>query len=175
MTLYDKILSQLETGRTIDIVPLFPNESYQDLLNTCKDLKAEGFINLKYGGNIIAFGLDSGDSTVTKDTKKIECRLLRDTRTTHTTNIEKIINLKDSMYVGGDNSGNMAQSSNFSNTPITNNIQPATNSPDAKKSILFRTWTFISDNKIISGIILLIIGYLIKYLLTGNFGEQNNK
>lgn len=81
----------------------------------------------------------------------------------------------ESMYVAGENYGNMGQSSNFSNTPITNNIQPTTNITVAKKSILFRTWTFISDNKIISGIILLITGYLIKYLITGSFGGQRNE
>ena len=162
MTLYDKIPLKLERGHFIDIVPLFPNESYEDLRKICLLLKKDGIIEIK-GGRIYAFGI--GDKIYAGDlTPQIECRLLRDNKTQHTTVIDKSINLKDSMYVGGDNSGNMGQSSNFSNTHNNNNTQPTTNNPAIKKSLLSRTWTLISDNKLISTIIVLLLTVLAKFI-----------
>lgn len=180
MTLYDKIPLQLERSHFIDIIPLFPDVTEDTLRNTCHLLKKDGIIEIK-GGRILAFGI--GDKIYAGDlTPKIECRLLRDNKITHATFIDKSVNLKDSMYVGGDNSGNMDQSSNFSNTnninnaqPVTTNTKPATDNPAIKKSLLNRIWTLISENKLISGIILLLLGTLLTYLITGSFGGQNNE
>lgn len=161
MTLYEKIPLQLERGHFIDIIPLFPSESQETLRNTCHLLKKDGIIEMK--GRILAFGI--GDKIYAGDlTPRIECRLLRDNKPAYTTVIDKSINLKESMYVGGDNSGNMNQSSNFSNTHNNNSTQPATNNAVIKKSLLSRTWTLISDNKLISTIIVLLLTALAKYI-----------
>lgn len=162
MTLYDKIPLQLERGHFIDIIPLFPNVTEDTLRDTCHLLKKDGIIEIK-GGRILAFGI--GDKIYAGDlTPKLECRLLRDNKTIHTTIVDKSLNLKDSMYVGGDNSGNMGQSSNFSNTHNNNITQPATNNPAIKKSLLSRIWTLMSDNKLISTIIVLLLTALAKYI-----------
>ncbi|WP_100616424.1 hypothetical protein [Confluentibacter citreus] len=61
-------------------------------------------------------------------------------------------------YIGGDNHG--VQSSNFSNSPQTNNIT-ANNNADLKTKPIIKFWKLISENKLISSIIFVVILYLI--------------
>jgi hypothetical protein len=144
MTLYDKIPLQLELGHFIDIIPLFPDESYDNLRKTCLLLKKDGLIDLK--GRTLAISL--GDNIYASDlTPQIECRLLRDNKTKHTTVIDKSINLKDSMYVGGDNSGNMGQSSGSSLniiTPTKKETTPATIENSVIKLIIKWWWLIVA-------------------------------
>ena len=57
--------------------------------------------------------------------------------------------------------GQVNQSSNFSNSPQTNNITANTKT-DLKTKPIIKFWKLISENKLISSIILVIILYIIK-------------
>ncbi|WP_026713829.1 hypothetical protein [Flavobacterium daejeonense] len=59
--------------------------------------------------------------------------------------------------------GQINQSSNFSNTPQTNNIT-ANNKADLKTKTIVKFWKLISENKLISTIIFALIIYLIKLI-----------
>ena len=61
--------------------------------------------------------------------------------------------------IQGNNYGN--QSSNFSNNPQTHNII-ANNKPTKKKNLIIKFWELISENKLISGILLFVILYVLK-------------
>lgn len=116
MTLYEKIPLQLGRGHFIDIIPLFPSESEDTLRNTCNLLKKDGIIEIK--GRMLAFGM--GDKIYSGDlTPRIECRLSPNHKPTQPDVIDQRVILNDSPYVGGDNSGNMAQSSDSSLNIIT--------------------------------------------------------
>lgn len=69
----------------------------------------------------------------------------------------KVSYTDNSINVGGDNKGFISQDSDFSNSPIKikTTAQP-TNKPD-KKSFGLKTWELISNNKLITGIIFLIL------------------
>lgn len=68
-----------------------------------------------------------------------------------------VYNVKDSTI------GQINQSSNFSNTPQTNNIT-ANNKSDLKTKSIIKFWKLISENKLISSIIFVVILYLIKVI-----------
>lgn len=57
--------------------------------------------------------------------------------------------------------GQVNQSSSFSNSPQTNNIT-ANNVNPSNKNLIMKFWKLITENKLVSGIILIIIIYLIK-------------
>ena len=59
------------------------------------------------------------------------------------------------------------QSLGFLNNPQTIKTIPHTISNLPKKNIASKLWTLISENALISGLILLLIGYLITYFLGG--------
>ncbi|MGY0393336.1 hypothetical protein ACW5R3_12360 [Bizionia sp. KMM 8389] len=63
----------------------------------------------------------------------------------------------------GSTIGQVNQSSNFSNSPQTNNIT-ANNKADLKTKPIIKFWKLISENKLISSIIFVIILYLIKVI-----------
>ena len=62
-------------------------------------------------------------------------------------------------FIGRDNYGN--QSSNFSNSPQTINNN-ANSKPAEKKNLIIRFWKLISENKLIAGILILVILYVLK-------------
>jgi hypothetical protein len=62
--------------------------------------------------------------------------------------------------IQGDNYGNQS-SSNFSNNPQTNNII-ANKKPTEKKNLIIKFWKLISENKLIAGILILVILYILK-------------
>ena len=64
-------------------------------------------------------------------------------------------------YFIGENKGIVNQSSNFSNSPQTANTT-ATTQPTTQKNFIKKFWKLISENKLISSIILAIILYLVK-------------
>ena len=59
--------------------------------------------------------------------------------------------------------GQVNQSSNFSNNPQTIKITAKSNK-EQKKGFIIRFWKLISENKLISGILLIVIVYLIKVI-----------
>jgi len=59
--------------------------------------------------------------------------------------------------------GQVNQSSNFSNSPQTINTT-AKSIKDHKKGFIIRFWKLISENKLVSGILLIVIVYLIKVI-----------
>lgn len=59
--------------------------------------------------------------------------------------------------------GQVNQSSNFSNSPQTNNIT-ANNKAALKTKSIIKFWKLISENKLISSVMVLIILYLIKVI-----------
>ena len=61
--------------------------------------------------------------------------------------------------IQGNNYGN--QSSSFSNSPQTTNIN-ANNKPTEKKNLIIRFWKLISENKLVAGILILVILYILK-------------
>lgn len=64
-------------------------------------------------------------------------------------------------YFIGENKGIVNQSSNFSNSPQTANTTAKTQ-PTTQKNFIKKFWKLISENKLISSIILAIILYLVK-------------
>jgi hypothetical protein len=77
-----------------------------------------------------------------------------------------IVNIES--FIGGDNYGN--QSSNFSNSPQTININ-ANIKPTEKNSLITKFWKLISESKLISGILTVIILYLIAVIFGIDFGN----
>jgi hypothetical protein len=141
MTLYDKIPLQLERGHFIDIIPLFPDESYEILLESSKNLQSDGIIELKRGGAILGYG----DKTISNPVRKLECRLLRDNKPTHTTVIDKSIKFENSFNPSGDATNNINQSflDNALASPIIQKIKKNKPTKPPKKSWLeIASWTF---------------------------------
>ena len=66
-------------------------------------------------------------------------------------------------YFIGENKGIVNQSSNFSNSPQTNNTVATTQST-SQKNFIKKFWKLISENKLISSIILAIILYIVKLI-----------
>lgn len=66
-----------------------------------------------------------------------------------------------SINIKGDNKGYANQSSSFSNSPQTNSITENQNQA-SKKNFIMKVWKLVSENKLISSIISVIILYLIK-------------
>tara|TARA_B110000259_G_C13859368_1_gene340192 strand:+ start:77 stop:607 length:531 start_codon:yes stop_codon:yes gene_type:complete len=70
------------------------------------------------------------------------------------------LNINVSNLIQGDNYGTQS-SSNFSNNPHTNNIN-ANIKPTEKKNLIRRFWKLISENKLISSVVIIIILYVVK-------------
>jgi hypothetical protein len=85
---------------------------------------------------------------------------LRDFLTAEQTKQDKP-NIKANNVHIGDNFGNYNQSNSFSSIPTTINTTPSTDNKSENKPIILRAWLLISENSLISGIILLIIGCLL--------------
>ncbi len=63
----------------------------------------------------------------------------------------------------GSTIGQLNQSSTFSNSPETTNIK-ANSSKPLSKNVIVKFWKLISENKLISGLLLIVIIYLIKVI-----------
>lgn len=67
------------------------------------------------------------------------------------------------VYTEGNLSGNVNQSSNnFSNNPITNNTTANPNNDLKANSIILKFWKLISENKLISSLLVVVILWIIK-------------
>ena len=77
--------------------------------------------------------------------------------------LSTIISGDNISFITGD-SNLVNQSSLSSNSPQTIKTIPQTISKLTKKSITSRIWKLVSDNKLISGVILLLLSYLFTYL-----------
>lgn len=64
-------------------------------------------------------------------------------------------------YIDGNNYGNQS-SNNFSNIPKTNNTTANTNNDLKANSIILKFWKLISENKLISSLLVVIILWAIK-------------
>ena len=74
------------------------------------------------------------------------------------------------VYAEGNLSGNVNQSSNnFSNNPLTNNTTTNPTNDLKTNSIMFKFWKLISENKLISSLLLAIILWAIKEIFGINF------
>ena len=70
-------------------------------------------------------------------------------------------------YIGGNNHGTQS-SNNFSNSPITNNTIANPNNDRKANSIMLKFWKLISENKLISSLLLVIILWAIKEIFDIN-------
>ena len=80
-------------------------------------------------------------------------------------NIYDTILMVDNISLITGDSNLVNQSSRSSNSPQTIKTIPQTMSNLPKKTIASKLWTLISENKLISGIILLLLSYLFTYLV----------
>ena len=71
-------------------------------------------------------------------------------------------------YIGGNNHGSQS-SNNFSNSPITINTTANPNNERSANSITLKFWKLISENKLISGLLLVIIFWIINRIFGINF------
>ncbi|UAM98382.1 hypothetical protein K8354_00715 [Polaribacter litorisediminis] len=143
-----KFLKDNENGKPISLDNYHKNES---LLKS----KIAELVKLKYITKVAELSLGTDFSA-----KGLRCKI--------TTNGIKYLNEIESEnkttvnienFIGRDNYGN--QSSNFSNSTITTNNN-ANSQPTEKKNLISRFWKLISENKLISGILLLVIIYVLK-------------
>jgi len=70
-------------------------------------------------------------------------------------------------YIGGDNHGTQS-SNNFSNNPITNNTIANPNNERKANSTMLKFWKLISENKLISSLLLVLILWAIKEIFSIN-------
>jgi hypothetical protein len=71
-------------------------------------------------------------------------------------------------YIGGDNYGTQS-SNNFSNSPITNNTIANPNIDRKANSLILKFWKLISENKLISSLLLVIILWAVNKIFGINF------
>jgi hypothetical protein len=70
-------------------------------------------------------------------------------------------------YIGGNNHGTQSLN-NFSNSPITNNTIANPNNDRKANSIMLKFWKLISENKLISSLLLVIILWAMKEIFDIN-------
>lgn len=148
-----KYLNDNDTGDLIDVSNLESNIS--NLKQRLKELKNEKLISYRTGYNMT---LGDGSSI---NEKKLEAKIVFKGK--------EYLNMleKDNKsvvienYIGGDNYGNQSRN-NFSNNPIINNTTAKPSSEFKQKSIILKFWKLISENKLISGFLLVVIFWVIK-------------
>jgi hypothetical protein len=151
-----KYLEDLKKGETFILTKDVPNEIYDIVLN----LKNLGILH-----NPTRFGYAADFKNRKYLTKFIELK-----------SWTEFLNWLDGQNTdssivndfSGSTIGQVNQSSNFSNSPQTNNIT-ANNKADLKTKPIIKFWKLISENKLISSIIFVIILYLIKIIFGIDF------
>lgn len=71
--------------------------------------------------------------------------------------------VNNTINIRGNNKGNLVQSSSLSKSPLTTNITANTN-PHIHKNLIMKSWKLISENPLVSGLILAIVLYAIKVI-----------
>ena len=142
-----KYLSENNNGEPVEVSHL--DAEKKRLKNGLSNLRKENHIICRVitNENIIA---------------KIEFKGIKYLKEIENKELEKVkLTIVAENYIGGDNHGNQS-SNNFSNNPITNNTIANPNNDLKANSIMLKFWKLISENKLISSLLLVIILWAIK-------------
>ena len=160
MDVYLKILTFLskhDNGEFIEITHLI--EDFKLLYNKTLELKKKGLIVIKSAGVFVL--ASGGQSTVIGDKENLKKIFAKITLSGHEylKDMKKNnINNYGQIHIG-DNHGN--QSFGSSNSPQKNNKTPDEKRINKTKSFIVKVWLLISENKLISSFIILLLTLLL--------------
>jgi hypothetical protein len=155
-------LSKHDNGDFIEITHL--SDDFNLLYNKTLELKKKELIVIKSAG---FFSLAIGGQTTTigdkENLKKIFAKI---TLTGHEylNSKTKKGGIKNIFINSKLTDISLNQSLGSSNSPQTINMADTEKSTIKNKSFMLKVWLLISENKLLSGLILLIIGIILKYL-----------
>lgn len=147
-----KYLSENDNGKFIDISTLFENKSL--IKQRAAELKKQDFIAIKPTTRISITGMSNYTAKTYCKIKPLRNKFLFDI---DSQNNNPITNNFNNSQVG-----QLAQDSSFSNSLTTINTTPSYHNESDKKPIISRFLNAISENKLITGTILLILAAIIK-------------
>lgn len=139
----------------------FKNEKrqkIQDSLRFAKILDKKGLIDLESGKMYRCELTEFGNKIVISGGWIKHLEMEKESRINE---INKTSTIIAENYIGGDNYG-IQSSKNFSKSPITNNTTANPNNELKTNSIILKFWKLISENKLVSSLLVVIILWIIK-------------